>query len=135
LPYDARAADLFQVVSRRYERKSVLVWVQESRRTWPSGTGRPSSRTPAVPSLSSTASSTTPRSSRLGGESYRRHVAEAKRKPRPSAGGLNACRSEFPRVLRRATPSVSTPANCARVAAARSPPPEGYRGAAPPRLT
>jgi DNA replication protein DnaC len=50
LSYDARAADLlFQVVSRRYERKSLV------RPTWPSPTGRPSSPMPAAPSRSSTA--------------------------------------------------------------------------------
>src|SRR5262245_43915624 len=60
LSYDARAADLlFQVVSRRYERRS-LVLTTNCRLA----NGRPSSRTRPPPRPSSTASSTTPRSSR-----------------------------------------------------------------------
>lgn len=56
LAFDNRNADLlFQVVSRRYEKKSLVLPPTSS-----SATGTPSSRTPSAPPPSSTASSTTP---------------------------------------------------------------------------
>jgi DNA replication protein DnaC len=75
LSYDARAADLlFQVVTRRYEKRSLVLTTNLPFSDWP--TIFP---TPAVPSPSSIASSTTPRSSPLKG------TATDAGSPRPSA--------------------------------------------------
>ena len=81
LSYDAHAADLlFQVVSRRYEQKSIVVTTN-----LPSSNGTRSFRMPPAPSPSSTASRTTPRSFPLKASSYRKREAELAQKKRRAA--------------------------------------------------
>jgi DNA replication protein DnaC len=86
LSYDARAADLlFQGLTRRYEKRTSC-----SPPTCRSAIGRASSRTPAAPSPSSIASSTTPKSSPSQG------TATGAGSPRPSASRPGRGRSADP---------------------------------------
>jgi DNA replication protein DnaC len=76
LSYDARAADLlFQVVSRRYERRS-LVTTNLPFSEWPSIFPNAATATALIDRLVHHAEIIT-----IKGDSYRRRVAEAKRKP------------------------------------------------------
>jgi len=79
LSYDARAADLlFQVVSRRYERKSVILTTNLAFGDWPTIFPNAGSAIALIDRLVHHAEILT-----IEGESYRRRVAEAKRHPRP----------------------------------------------------
>jgi hypothetical protein len=79
LSYDAHAADLlFQVISRRYEQRSIVVTTNLL-----SSSGTRCFQTPPVPSPSSTASRTTPRSFRSKG----RAIANARPNSRRRSGG------------------------------------------------
>jgi DNA replication protein DnaC len=83
LSYDARAADLlFQVVSRRYERKSLVLTTNLPFSEWPTIFPNAATATALIDRLVHHAEILT-----IEGESYRRRVAEAKRKlPRAAAG-------------------------------------------------
>jgi DNA replication protein DnaC len=81
LSYDARAADLlFQVVSRRYERKSLVLTTNLPFSEWPTIFPNAGSAIALIDRLVHHAEIIT-----IDGDSYRRRVAEAKRKsPRPT---------------------------------------------------
>jgi DNA replication protein DnaC len=83
LSYDARAADLlFQVVSRRYERKSLVLTTNLPFSEWPTIFPNAATATALIDRLVHHAEILT-----IEGDSYRRRVAEAKRKlPRAAAG-------------------------------------------------
>jgi len=83
LSFDARAADLlFQVVSRRYEKRSVVLTTNLAFSDWPTIFPNAGSAIALIDRLVHHAEILT-----IEGESYRRRVAEAKRKPsRPSEG-------------------------------------------------
>jgi DNA replication protein DnaC len=77
LSYDARAADLlFQVVSRRYERKSLVLTTNLPFSEWPTIFPNAGSAIALIDRLVHHAEILT-----IDGDSYRRRVAEAKRKP------------------------------------------------------
>jgi DNA replication protein DnaC len=77
LSYDARAADLlFQVVSRRYERKSLVLTTNLPFSDWPTIFPNAATATALIDRLVHHAEILT-----IEGDSYRRRVAEAKRKP------------------------------------------------------
>jgi DNA replication protein DnaC len=77
LSYDARAADLlFQVVSRRYERKSLVLTTNLPFSDWPTIFPNAGSAIALIDRLVHHADILT-----IEGDSYRRRVAEAKRKP------------------------------------------------------
>jgi DNA replication protein DnaC len=77
LSYDARAADLlFQVVSRRYERKSLVLTTNLPFSEWPTIFPNAATATSLIDRLVHHAEILT-----IEGDSYRRRVAEAKRKP------------------------------------------------------
>jgi DNA replication protein DnaC len=77
LSYDARAADLlFQVVSRRYERKSLVLTTNLPFSEWPTIFPNAATTTALIDRLVHHAEILT-----IDGDSYRRRVAEAKRKP------------------------------------------------------
>lgn len=80
LSYDARAADLlFQVVSRRYERKSLVLTTNLPFSEWPTIFPNAGSAIALIDRLVHHAEIIT-----IDGDNYRRRVAEAKRKsPRP----------------------------------------------------
>jgi DNA replication protein DnaC len=82
LSYDARAADLlFQVVSRRYERRSLVLTTNLPFSEWPTIFPNAGSAIALIDRLVHHAEILT-----IEGDSYRRRVAEAKRKPpRPAA--------------------------------------------------
>ena len=82
LSYDARAADLlFQVVSRRYERKSLVLTTNLPFSEWPTIFPNAATATALIDRLVHHAEILT-----IDGDSYRRRVAEAKRKPaRPAS--------------------------------------------------
>src|SRR5499426_2428377 len=82
LSYDARAADLlFQVVSRRYERRSLVLTTNLPFSDWPSIFPNAGSAIALIDRLVHHAEIIT-----IEGESYRRRVAEAQRKSsRPAA--------------------------------------------------
>jgi DNA replication protein DnaC len=76
LSYDARAADLlFQVVSRRYERKSLVLTTNLPFSDWPTIFPNAATATALIDRLVHHAEILT-----IEGDSYRRRVAEAKRK-------------------------------------------------------
>jgi DNA replication protein DnaC len=83
LSYDARAADLlFQVVSRRYERKSLVLTTNLPFSEWPTIFPNAATATALIDRLVHHAEILT-----MEGDSYRRRVAEAKRKlPRAAEG-------------------------------------------------
>jgi DNA replication protein DnaC len=77
LSYDARAADLlFQVVSRRYERRSLVLTTNLPFSDWPTVFPNAATATALIDRLVHHAEILT-----IEGDSYRRRVAEAKRKP------------------------------------------------------
>jgi DNA replication protein DnaC len=77
LSYDARAADLlFQVVSRRYERRSLVLTTNLPFSDWPTIFPNAATATALIDRLVHHAEILT-----IEGDSYRRRVAEAKRKP------------------------------------------------------
>jgi len=77
LSYDARAADLlFQVVSRRYERRSLALTTNLPFSEWPTIFPNAASATALIDRLVHHAEIIS-----IEGDSYRRRVAEAKRKP------------------------------------------------------
>jgi DNA replication protein DnaC len=77
LSYDARAADLlFQVVSRRYERRSLVITTNLPFSEWPTIFPNAATATALIDRLVHHAEIIT-----IEGDSYRRRVAEAKRKP------------------------------------------------------
>jgi DNA replication protein DnaC len=82
LSYDARAADLlFQVVTRRYERRSLVLTTNLSFSAWPTIFPNAGSAIALIDRLVHHADIIT-----IEGDSYRRRVAEAKRKPaRPAS--------------------------------------------------
>ena len=81
LSYDARAADLlFQVVSRRYEKKSLVLTTNLAFGDWPTIFPNAGSAIALIDRLVHHAEIIS-----IEGESYRRRVAEANRKPRPSS--------------------------------------------------
>jgi DNA replication protein DnaC len=82
LSYDARAADLlFQVVSRRYERRSLVLTTNLPFSDWPTIFPNAATATALIDRLVHHADILT-----IEGDSYRRRVAEAKRKPaRPAS--------------------------------------------------
>jgi len=82
LSYDARAADLlFQVVSRRYERRSLVLTTNLPFSDWPTIFPNAATATALIDRLVHHAEILT-----MEGDSYRRRVAEAKRKPpRPAS--------------------------------------------------
>lgn len=84
LSYDGRAADLlFQVVSRRYERRSLVLTTNLPFSEWPTIFPNAATATALIDRLVHHADILT-----LEGDSYRRRIAEAKRKaPRPAADG------------------------------------------------
>jgi DNA replication protein DnaC len=84
LSYDARAADLlFQVVSRRYERKSLVLTTNLPFSEWPTIFPNAATATALIDRLVHHAEILT-----IEGDSYRRRVAEAKRKlPRAATEG------------------------------------------------
>ena len=81
LSYDARAADLlFQVVTRRYEKRSLVLTTNLPFSDWPTIFPNAGSAIALIDRLVHHAEIIT-----IEGDSYRRRVAEAKRKPpRPS---------------------------------------------------
>lgn len=84
LSYDARAADLlFQVVSRRYERRSLVLTTNLSFSDWPTIFPNAATATALIDRLVHHAEILA-----IEGDSYRRRIAENKRKPprSPSAG-------------------------------------------------
>jgi DNA replication protein DnaC len=81
LSYDARAADLlFQVVSRRYERKSLVLTTNLPFSDWPTIFPNAATATALIDRLVHHAEILA-----IEGDSYRRRVAEAKRKSPKSA--------------------------------------------------
>jgi DNA replication protein DnaC len=77
LSYDARAADLlFQVVSRRYERRSLVLTTNLPFSEWPTIFPNAATATALIDRLVHHAEILT-----IEGDSYRRRVAESKRKP------------------------------------------------------
>jgi len=82
LSYDARAADLlFQVVTRRYEKRSLVLTTNLSFSEWPTIFPNAGSAIALIDRLVHHAEIIT-----IEGDSYRRRVAEAKRKPpRPAS--------------------------------------------------
>ena len=77
LSYDARAADLlFQVVSRRYEKRSLVVTTNLPFSEWPTIFPNAATATALIDRLVHHAEILP-----IEGDSYRRRVAEAKRKP------------------------------------------------------
>ena len=84
LSYDTRAADLlFQVVSRRYEKRSLVLTTNLAFSDWPTIFPNAGSAIALIDRLIHHAEIIT-----IDGESYRRRVAEAKRKPpRPASEG------------------------------------------------
>ena len=82
LSYDARAADLlFQVVSRRYEKRSLVVTTNLPFSDWPTIFPNAATATALIDRLVHHAEILT-----IEGDSYRRRVAEANRKPsRPTS--------------------------------------------------
>jgi DNA replication protein DnaC len=81
LSYDARAADLlFQVVSRRYEKRSLVLTTNLAFSDWPSIFPNAGSAIALIDRLVHHAEIIT-----IEGESYRRRIAEAKRKSPRSA--------------------------------------------------
>jgi DNA replication protein DnaC len=81
LSYDARAADLlFQVVSRRYEKKSLVLTTNLAFSDWPTIFPNAGSAIALIDRLVHHAEILT-----IEGESYRRRVAETKRKLRPQS--------------------------------------------------
>jgi DNA replication protein DnaC len=82
LSYDARAADLlFQVVSRRYERRSLVLTTNLPFSEWPTIFPNAATAIALIDRLVHHADILT-----IDGDSYRRRVAEAKRKPtRPAS--------------------------------------------------
>ena len=82
LSYDARAADLlFQVVSRRYERRSLVLTTNLPFSDWPTIFPNAATATALIDRVVHHAEILT-----IDGDSYRRRVAEAKRKsPRAAA--------------------------------------------------
>ncbi len=84
LSYDARAADLlFQVVSRRYEKRSLVLTTNLPFSEWPTIFPNAASATALIDRLVHHAEIIS-----IEGDSYRRRVAEAKRKPpRPAPEG------------------------------------------------
>jgi len=81
LSYDARAADLlFQVVSRRYERKSLVLTTNLPFSDWPTIFPNAATATALIDRLVHHAEILA-----IEGDSYRRRVAEAKRKSPRSA--------------------------------------------------
>jgi DNA replication protein DnaC len=81
LSYDARAADLlFQVVSRRYERKSLVLTTNLPFSDWPTIFPNAATATALIDRLVHHAEILP-----IEGDSYRRRVAEAKRKPQRPA--------------------------------------------------
>jgi DNA replication protein DnaC len=82
LSYDARAADLlFQVVSRRYERRSLVLTTNLPFSDWPTIFPNAATATALIDRVVHHAEILA-----IEGDSYRRRVAEAKRKPqRPAA--------------------------------------------------
>lgn len=82
LSYDTRAADLlFQVVSRRYERKSLVLTTNLPFSEWPTIFPNAATATALIDRLVHHAEILT-----IEGDSYRRRVAEAKRRPsRPAS--------------------------------------------------
>jgi DNA replication protein DnaC len=81
LSYDARAADLlFQVVSRRYEKRSLVLTTNLPFSDWPTIFPNAASATALIDRLVHHAEIIS-----IEGDSYRRRVAEAKRKPSRSA--------------------------------------------------
>ena len=77
LSYDARAADLlFQVVSRRYERRSLVLTTNLAFSDWPTIFPNAGSAIALIDRLVHHADLLT-----IDGDSYRRRVAETKRKP------------------------------------------------------
>jgi DNA replication protein DnaC len=82
LSYDARAADLlFQVVSRRYERRSLVLTTNLPFSDWPTIFPNAATATALIDRLVHHAEILP-----IEGDSYRRRVAEAKRKPsRPAS--------------------------------------------------
>jgi DNA replication protein DnaC len=81
LSYDARAADLlFQVVSRRYERRSLVLTTNLPFSDWPTIFPNAATATALIDRVVHHAEILT-----IDGDSYRRRVAETKRKaPRPA---------------------------------------------------
>lgn len=85
LSYDARAADLlFQVVSRRYERKSLVLTTNLPFSDWPTIFPNASTATALIDRLVHHAEILA-----IEGDSYRRRVAEAKRKSPVALGELS----------------------------------------------
>lgn len=83
LSYDARAADLlFQVVSRRYERRSLVLTTNLPFSEWPTIFPNAATATALIDRVVHHAEILT-----IEGDSYRRRVAEARRKSLPQAGG------------------------------------------------
>jgi len=84
LSYDTRAADLlFQVVTRRYEKRSVVLTTNLPFSDWPTIFPNAGSAIALIDRLVHHAEIIT-----IDGDSYRRRVAEAKRKPpRPASEG------------------------------------------------
>ena len=81
LSYDARAADLlFQVVSRRYERRSLVLTTNLPFSDWPTVFPNAATATALIDRLVHHAEIIT-----LDGDSYRRRVAEARKTPKPPA--------------------------------------------------
>jgi DNA replication protein DnaC len=82
LSYDGRAADLlFQVVSRRYERRSLVLTTNLPFSEWPTIFPNAATATALIDRLVHHADILT-----LEGDSYRRRIAEAKRRsPQPLA--------------------------------------------------
>lgn len=79
LSYDSRAADLlFQVVSRRYERRSLVLTTNLSFSEWPTIFPTAATATALIDRLVHHAEILT-----IEGESYRRRVASARRKAQP----------------------------------------------------
>ena len=81
LSYDARAADLlFQVVSRRYEQKSLVITTNLAFKDWPTIFPNASCVTAMIDRLTHHADIC-----RIEGESYRHREAEARRPKKPRA--------------------------------------------------
>jgi DNA replication protein DnaC len=83
LSYDARAADLlFQVVSRRYEKRSLVLTTNLPFSDWPTIFPNAATATALIDRLVHHAEILA-----IEGDSYRRRIAEVKRKPpRPASG-------------------------------------------------
>ena len=82
LSYDARAADLlFQVISRRYERRSLVLTTNLPFSEWPTIFPSAATATALIDRVVHHAEIIS-----IDGDSYRRRVAEARRKSLPQAG-------------------------------------------------